>query len=440
MENNFSKSSKPAFQTFEDVQAHLDSLGLFHMDLKLDRIQRAIKLLNLRPLCPVVQVVGTNGKGSSSTFLHSIALANGFRVGLFTSPHFISPSERIRMNDRQLPKEAWVTLANQVLAVASDLTYFELITVISLLAFSLSEPDLLIYEAGLGGKHDASTAFHADLLCITPIDLDHTEYLGNTLQEIATDKSYAIRENMFAVVSAPQQKEAWTVIEQRAKSLDIPLYHEANLNLLPEHAHINCAKTHYKNLGLKGEHQEMNAQTAVIAWQLLCQQFKCNFTPEAVAKGLEDAFIPGRFQYVMPQENLPTLILDGAHNVHSMKSLIATLEQEHIQPSALIFSCLEDKNPELLVELLETYFLKHNLQIPVILLQIPHNARAIKPTQLANLFKNKTHICENMREALDFLSKTIAEKDMHKPSIICGSLYLLGEYYTLFPNNLQQST
>ena len=130
------KQTSGKFQSYEDVECYLNCLGMFHMDLGLGRMEKAKKELGLHLTCPVVHVVGTNGKGSTSTFLHSIALAHGFRAGVFTSPHFVTPLERIKMNDRLLPKAAWPSLATQAVQAVSDLTYFELLTVMSVMAFS----------------------------------------------------------------------------------------------------------------------------------------------------------------------------------------------------------------------------------------------------------------------------------------------------------------
>ena len=164
------------FSTPADIQRHLDSLGLFHMDMGLGRMRRALAALDLaRPPFVVAQVLGTNGKGSTSAFLASLALAHGCRVGLYTSPHFVSPTERIRIGGPEQPicapwpAENWVEPANQVMAVAPELTYFEFLTVLALLGFAREGVELAVLEAGLGGRHDATTAVAADLLCYAPI-------------------------------------------------------------------------------------------------------------------------------------------------------------------------------------------------------------------------------------------------------------------------------
>ncbi len=440
-------------ETFEDVEAFLDNLGLFHMDLGLDRMKNAIRLLNLRFNCPIVQVIGTNGKGSTATFLHSIALSHGFRVGLYTSPHFVSPLERIRMNDRLLPKSAWPSFAKQALTAVPDLTYFELLTVMSLLAYSFAEPDLLIYEAGLGGKNDATTAIPADMLCISPIDLDHTGLLGQSVKEITEEKSQAMREKMFAVVCSPQHQEAMDVIEQRAKDLNIALYTHESLTKLPKQVHLDYPDNEYNELGLKGEHQSMNAQTAVLAWKLLCEKQRWHFEPKAVSDGLSQAFIAGRFQQVKAKNGNPAYVLDGAHNLHSMQSLIDTLTNEKIRPSAFIFSCLWDKEPEKMVAMLEKYLDKNKLDIPIYITPIENNERAIPPAELFPFFKKNAVICQSFAEAVEVCKERFQKEqenntdnvppsanDPHgNPVVACGSLYHLSNYYKLFPEALQVS-
>ncbi len=273
------------FQTFDEVRTYLDQLGLFHMDLGLDRVRSALEALDARRLpCPVIQVVGTNGKGSTSTFLHSLALAHGFHAGLFLSPHFVSPTERIRMNARLLPESAWPELANRVRAARADLTYFELLTVMAAVAFRDTEPDVLIFEAGMGGRHDATSALDADVVCFTPMALDHQDILGRDIAAIARDKADALRPGVWAAVSAPQEAEAALILRRKALSLDIPLLEmpgegASESRGKPDdepapHAELPdrlMRQIREVRLGLAGSHQWVNARVALAAWIALCR-------------------------------------------------------------------------------------------------------------------------------------------------------------------------
>lgn len=427
------------FQNFEDVEKFLNCLGMFHMDLGLERMEKAKTLLGLRLTCPVIQVVGTNGKGSTSTFLHSIALAYGFRAGIFTSPHFVTPLERIKMNDRLLPKAAWASLIIQATEAVPDLTYFELLTVISVMAFMFAEPDVLVYEAGLGAKNDATTAIPANLVVFTPIALDHTQLLGNTVEEIAEDKSYAIREGVQAVVSAEQQESVKKILKARAKKFNIPYYDMSSFPELDSCLRVLDKGVPRYELGLKGRHQFENAQTALLAWYVFCQLYKKPIEIKGLAEGLSSAFIPGRFQQVKRRNEMPALVLDGAHNMHSLQSLISTLESEQIRPSAMVFSCLRDKEPALMIKSIENYLNKNKLDIPILITEIQNNERAMPKEELQALFTLPVRVYDSLGDILKALPETVKEEDRENPCVICGSLYFLSEYYRLYPEKLQLS-
>ena len=190
------------FTTIDQIWEHLDGLGFFHMDLSLTRMETALSRLGLsRPPFVVAQIVGTNGKGSTSAFLDSLSRAHGCRTGLYTSPHFLSPCERIRIDGVPLQEDLWPELATEVYAARPDLTYFEFLTVLAILAFARQGVQLAVMEAGLGGAHDATTALASDLTCFAPVAMDHAAILGPTLRDIALEKCGAIRPRV-PVVSA----------------------------------------------------------------------------------------------------------------------------------------------------------------------------------------------------------------------------------------------
>lgn len=212
------------FTTIDQIWEHLDGLGFFHMDLSLTRMETALSRLGLsRPPFVVAQIVGTNGKGSTSAFLDSLSRAHGCRTGLYTSPHFLSPCERIRIDGVPLQEDLWPGLATEVYAARPDLTYFEFLTVLAILAFARQGVQLAVMEAGLGGAHDATTALASDLTCFAPVAMDHAAILGPTLRDIALDKCGAIRPRV-PVVSAPQFPAAEEVLRRQAERLAAPLH------------------------------------------------------------------------------------------------------------------------------------------------------------------------------------------------------------------------
>jgi len=433
------------FKNADDVFRYLDGLGLFHMNLGLDRMNRALEALTgffsdlHRPACPVVQIVGTNGKGSTGAFLQSLGMAHGLRVGLYTSPHFLSPTERIRMGTKVLPEAAWPELAGRACAAADDLTYFELLTIMAVLAFRQADPDLLIFEAGLGGRYDATTALPADLVCFTPFGLDHLEVLGPDLRTIAADKADAMRAGMFAAVSAPQEHDAERILHSKAQAMGLPLCftdlpNTIPASLLPEGMRSLCPLAADAKLGLQGPHQRVNAASALTVWLLLCHRHGWHTDERVIRRGLADAFLPGRLQTVYPTGKTPFL-LDGAHNVHGMTALHAALTEmkarDGIRPSAVIFSCLADKSPEDMAPLVASLA----GDAPILLPTLHDNPRAASGRTLQTLFPSgKAKAVDNLEQALQEVQH---EAEGDDPVLICGSLYLLAEFFSLFPAALQ---
>ena len=423
------------FRSFEDVLAFLDGLGMFHMDFGLDRMRRAIRDLRITPGLDgwqpyIVQIVGTNGKGSTSTFLASLGHAHGLKTGLYTSPHFVTPRERVRIDGQILSEKIWTELAGKVHAAAPDLTYFEFVTVLGLLAFKNAGVELVAMEAGLGGMHDATTAMAADMTCFVPIDLDHTKILGPTLTHIASDKAGAIRPGK-PVLTGSQPEEAMRVLRLKAQECHSPLI-EVDERVLPSGV----------ELGIAGPHQRRNASLALTAWLTAARERGWASRDEAVRAGLHKAHIAGRFQTVPPSNGEPPYLLDGAHNPHGLRACRDALRACGIHPRAVIFSCLADKDVDTMLPLVS----EMACGIPLFAPTIQDNERAMGGEELAERLirlKAEKGVGPSLVRALPRLSVAFDEVaalpatvPSEAPVLVCGSLYLLGEFFTLRPQCL----
>src|SRR2546423_9960931 len=218
---------------FEQTLSYLLSLGHETLTIKLGLESTETLLAALgdpQRQFPAVQIAGTNGKGSTAAFLDSICRAAGIRAGLFTSPHLVSITERIKIGGEQISEDQFAHFTSIVRETAEELvargnlqtlpTFFEHLTAIALLAFRDAKVELAILETGLGGRLDSTTAAGADIVAITPVAMDHQEYLGTTLREIAGEKAAIIRQGMTAII-APQEEAAFEVIMRRCESADV---------------------------------------------------------------------------------------------------------------------------------------------------------------------------------------------------------------------------
>ena len=403
--------------SYQDFLAHFDTLGMFHMDLRLERMARGLRALDLLSLPYVVaQIVGTNGKGSTSSFLASLGKAHGIKTGLFTSPHMISPRERIRINGEALSEERWVELALRVLPATPELTYFECLCLMAVLAFAEEGAQLAVMEAGLGGRFDATSALPAHLTCFTPIGYDHMDVLGDSLQDIARDKAEAMRRNTPAI-AARQSPQALACLLDASRRLESPL-------ALAEEI---CAIPRDWKLGLQGAHQFENATLALAAWMELARRHNWPAHEGRVREGLANAFIAGRLQSIPANNALPDMLLDGAHNTHAFAALRAALLELGIRPRAVIFSCLADKDLDGMAPLALDVAMGAPLFIPPIFA----NKRAAQPERIAAQFGAAAHTTPSLEAALEAVGSW--DTSPQSPVLMCGSLYLLAEFFTLYP-------
>lgn len=412
------------FDTWNDLASWLDSLGMFHMDFGLHRMESIIAGLGLQnPPFRIVQVLGTNGKGSTAAFLSALGQAHGCKTGLYTSPHFVTPKERILVNDDLLPDHVLLNAANAIMEAKTgpDLTYFEFLTVLALLAFRESKVDLAIFEAGMGGAHDATTALPAQAVCFAPIALDHQNILGKGLENIARDKAAAIRTNV-PVISAPQYPAAKRVLLETAGTKAAPLEF---VRPLPQSVKI----------GMAGKNQNTNAATALAAWKNLAEQLNMEARNSAVEEAFKKAFIPGRFQFIQETGQMPSLLLDGAHNPHGMQALANEIKAR--KPAAIVFSALGDKDWRDALGILSHILGPVPLFAPKL-----QNSRAADAAEMA-AFRNGIFTSSSLSFAgADALPKALDAAFSAANGgyvLITGSLYLLGEFYALYPPLLRRN-
>jgi len=404
---------------FDEALAYLLSLGHETLTIKLGLRNTETLLAALgdpHKSFPSVQIAGTNGKGSTAVMLDSICRAAGIRTGLFTSPHLISITERIRVNGADISENDFARLTSQVKETAEGLvsagelaalpTFFEHVTAIALLAFREAQADLAILETGLGGRLDSTTAAGADVVAITPIAMDHQEYLGNTLAEIAGEKAAIIRPGVIAIV-APQAGEAHDVILQRCQSVGVT----------PEFV-TPAVERDELPLALRGRHQATNAATAIaIADALVAKSFQ--ISREAILNGLKSAKHPGRLELWAGE---PQMLFDGAHNPAAARALRNYLDEFVAVPITMIFGAMRDKA---LSEMMSTLF-PSAAKVILTTLDNPRAASidelvAALPDELSNSEIVRT---SNVSEALQRASEISTAK-----GVVCvtGSLHLVGE-------------
>ena len=441
--------------TFEQSLSYLLSLGHETLTIKLGlaNTQRLLEALgNPHKHFSSVQIAGTNGKGSTAVMLDSICRAAGIRTGLFTSPHLISITERVSINGEQISRDEFSRLTSRVKATAEELvtqrdletlpTFFEHVTAIALLAFAEAKVELAILETGLGGRLDSTTAVGAEIVAITPIAMDHEEYLGDTLAKIAAEKAAIIRPEVTAVV-AWQLPEALEVILEECERCRIEprlipdistIFSKSsphqpgapNSQILPRATEdgricvaLRTSQRRFEEvrLGLRGRHQMTNATVAVSLAEALRER-GFEISSDAVKCGIETATHPGRLEF---WEGPPSILFDGAHNPAAARVLREYLDEFVTKPITMVFSAMQDKA---LSKLASTLF---NAADTLILTELdnPRGAslESLKHAVPRNIDGAKVQSARSVDEAM-----LLAERVASPTGLICvtGSLYLVG--------------
>jgi dihydrofolate synthase/folylpolyglutamate synthase len=411
----------------------------------LERIGRLLeKLDNPHLNKKIIHIAGTKGKGSTSTFITNLLISHGFKVGLYTSPHLQCFRERISVNKKLIESKYFGEYVYKIKEIyendpifneIGNPTLFEILTALAFKYFNDENVDFIVLEVGLGGRLDATNIIDSPIVSIiTTIDLDHTEILGNTIKEIAYEKSGIIKNNR-PVVTSKQRDEATEVILKKAKEKNSKVYIEGvdfvNYDIFLEkdktiYSYKSDSKC-FKNLELKmlGRYQVSNSSLAIKTLEILEKGNYLKINERKLRDGLLNSFIAGRGEII--EKYGRKFIIDGAHNQVSMielRNFVKTyFDCDKIN---LIFGILGDKDIEGVFRIL----------IPIvdkIILTAPEGAkeRRVSPIKLNEILKNtypniKTFVTKNIREAFEESFKFFDDK----PILVTGSFYVAGEFRT----------
>ncbi len=379
----------------------LFSTQMFGIKLGLDGARHMLKEYLAFPAhgTRVIHVAGTNGKGSTCAMIDSIARSCGRRTGLFTSPHLIDYRERIKVSGVEIPEENCAAMLTALREICEEMethpTFFEISLALAMRWFRDCGCDLIVLETGMGGRLDATTAVPADVCVITPIGMDHMQWLGDTLEKIAAEKA-GIFVTGKPAISSPQEPAARFVLEKEANEIRAPLeFIEQPLLGYP--------------LALAGSFQRWNAALAVAA----LHRAGLPLREENVRHGLATLNWPGRFEEIRPG-----VVLDGAHNPHAALSLAGTWNERFAETKcALVFSAVAGKEIEAILEILAP-LAERIFFCPVA------TPRAVSPDALAACLPANAppHEIHGSFEAAFAVARSSGA-----PVLVVGSLFLVGE-------------
>lgn len=402
--------------------------GLLRMERLMEKLEHPEK--NIR----AIHVAGTNGKGSTVSFIRSVLQEAGYTVGTFTSPYIITFNERISVNGTPISDEEWRALVNEIKPIVDELdktdagtvTEFEIITACAFLYFAKRDDiDFVIFEAGLGGTFDSTNIVKPLLSVITSIGHDHMAILGNTIEEIAGQKAGIIKK-ATPVITGVNQPEALGVIEAEAEKKQAPcqslfktcrLFNEAALPY-GESFSLETEMKCYDDIqtSLIGIHQRQNAALAILAAEWLNRLTVAAISEEALRNGLKKASWPGRFERL---QSRPLVFADGAHNEEGVETLTETIRQRFADKNIhVVFSALKDKPYQEMIKKLET----EADSIHFVSFDFPRASSA------EDLYNASSLANKSFDENPDSVTEWIKQKDgADDVTIITGSLYFISE-------------
>ena len=425
---------------FEESMNYIENSGKFGIKMGLKRIERLCELLgNPEKDLKVIHVGGTNGKGSTVTFISSILRSCGYKVGIYTSPYLEKFTDRIKINDDEISEEDFAAIVTRIKALADKmteegldhLTEFEIITACAFEYYKENKVDFVVLEVGLGGRFDATNVVNPLLSVITTINYDHMDILGDTLSKIAYEKAGIIKPGK-PVVLYPQANEALFVLLDIASNRNSKVYPVSSMNYniksdTTDGIVFDCTGFNkYENLkiNLLGEHQVINAMTAIKSIEVL-QSLGYKINIDAIYNGLKNAVWPGRFEIL---NTSPYIVLDGGHNIQGVGSLVKSVKKYFpAKKINVVCGMLKDKKYNEMVDELLT------LSTNFVTVK-PDSPRALSPEDLKLIFeqhyKDSELTVDTAPTIKDAVEMGIKKTKKDEVLVFCGSLYMIGKART----------
>ena len=401
-------------------------------------VKEILNILKYKQTFKIIHITGTKGKGSTTLVLSNMLKSAGYKTASFVSPHIINVRERIAINNEWISEKDFVDITKKIKNILEqkgiyNITVFEIFTVIGLYYFYIQNVDYACIEVGIGGKLDCTNIVDSFISVITSISYDHTEILGNTIEEITEQKAGIIKENSI-VVSAWQEKESINIIEKIAKEKNSKLYIFkkdfnadiiSNTNKILKFNYIENNKSYKFETTLLGEHQSENISLAFKSFKLLMNNINNEKLFYNAIDSIKNFNINARLTFV--QRN-PDIIIDGAHNSKSLWRVLKTV-YEWYDYLIILFAPLSEKDIKGMSDILKDIN-------AFIIVSYPNTNKnnynkendSYKTYQYFNGKENTIHI-EDFNEAVKYMQKSSKEKNI--PALVIGSLYSASDYFSL---------
>ncbi|WP_392552667.1 bifunctional tetrahydrofolate synthase/dihydrofolate synthase [Orbus wheelerorum] len=429
---NTNISIKPnAMSTLDAWLSYLEQLHPKTIELGLERAAKvAARLDILKPAPYVFTVAGTNGKGTTCRALEMILLTAGFRVGVYSSPHLLRYTERVRINNQEVSDHFHVNAFDQIENCRQDisLTYFEYATLSALLLFKQADLDVVILEVGLGGRLDATNIVNADVAVITSIALDHIDYLGNTRESIGREKAGIFKENCIAIVGEP---------DMPLSIFDVALEKQVQLHCVEPNNNYDwqyqqTSQQFWQFKSKKSNYQQLpiakiplaNAATALAA----LSYSSIEISEDSIRCGLANTELTGRFQII---DHDPIVIVDVAHNPHAATYLNTQLKKlitnkPDVKKLRIVIGMLKDKDIASTVQI---------LQADAWYCATLYGERGSSAEYIAaNIVKDVSSEVYTFPSVLDALNQAKHDADKNDIIVVCGSFHTVSEVLSLVKN------